>query len=296
MHHQALLDKYSASVAETSRHELTAKMAKYLAWLGSRTPTPEEAQRWIGKMKKEGYADNTLKKEYETIRQLHKINSLPWEVSRGAAPRVNKENVWRPSLGTQAIKAMISVALQPNRVPRGLWRPDSRDICFLFLSTIWGLRRIEMARLQPSDINRQSSLIHIETAKHGRSRWHWVPPDVMHFITDWGFTYPASATTCSRIFNQWRLAVGLQTDQELGWHSIRRSLARHLIEAGVSPERRKQFMRWAMDMKEDMGETYGTAPVVDLDGASQRLVVDEQKNDEAVLGAHPFLPFWREAT
>lgn len=292
MHHQALLDKYSATVAETSRRDLTIDMAEYLTWLGQQTPTMETAQRWIKKMRSAGYADNTLKKEYETIRQLYKINGILWETKKGDAPKVNMESVWRPTLDPMIIKAMISVALQTAPAKKGLWQPDTRDICCLFLSTIWGPRRAEIAGMRPADINHKSSLIHINTLKGGRARWHWVPPDVMHFITDWGFAHPTSLTATSQVFTRWRLAVGIQTDKELGWHSIRHALSRGLNEAGVSPERRKQFMRWAVSSS-DMGESYGTAPVVSFDSVRQELVVDEKRNDEMVLAVHPFLSWWR---
>jgi site-specific recombinase XerD len=291
MHHQTLLDKYSDTVAPASRLDLTAKMAKYLTWLASRTPTLEEAQRWIEKMRKAGYADNTLKKEYETIRQLYKVNGIPWDARRGDTPTVDEEKVWSPSLDPEAIKAMIQFALKPPGKQR--WSPDIRDTCFLFLSTIWGPRRGEMAAMSPQDINKQSSLIHIETLKGGRPRWHWVPPDVMHFVTDWGFTHPTSLTAASQIFKRWQLAIGIETTQELGWHSIRHALARSLTDAGIPEERREQFMRWALKKSKGMGRMYGTAPVVGFSGVRRELVVDEQKNDEKILDVHLFLKYWR---
>lgn len=293
MYHQALLDKYSNSVAPTSRRQLTSRMSTFLLWLDQRPLSMAEVHRWIKKLRQKGYADNTLKAEWETLRQLFKVNGISWEAARGDAPTVDPEKVWSPTLDPPTIKAMIDIALKPP-AKKDLWHPDVRDTCFLFISTIWGLRRVELTRLTPASLNQESSLIHVDTAKGGRSRWHWVPPDVMHFITDWGFAYPTSLTTASAIFNRFRLAVGIQTDQELGWHSIRHSLARYLIEAGVPAERRKQFMRWAISKsKQDMGESYGTSPIVGLSGVRRELKVEEQKSDEFVLERHPFLKLWR---
>ncbi len=290
MRHQQLLDTYSASVSPTSRRELTRYMAVYLTWLGDREPTMDTARAYIQHLRPR-YAGNTLHKQWETIRQLYKVNGIPWEVRRGDAPVVDPQKVWPPSLSREAVIRMIRIARGSPGVDKR-WKPDVRDICFLFMSTTWGPRREELVRMKPDFINHKSSLIYIDTAKKGRPRWHWVPPDLMHYVTDWGFAHPTSLATASEVFSRWRWAAGMATDQKLGWHSIRRSLIRQLSEAGVPEERRKQFMRWAIKGG-DMGQRYGTAPVVGLSETRMELVVDERLNDEFILEHHPFLPCWR---
>lgn len=284
-----LLEKYRRALPNPD-HQFADIALAFLEWLGDRPPTMANAHGWMRHQKARGRKSGTLRKEWGVLQRLYTVNGLAWEVKRGEAPAANEEDAWHPLLDPDVIMAMI-------RVSRGLIENHS-DIspapvhrCFLCLSTIWGLRRVEMSVMDPSFLDLKGQLVHVLTAKGGRARWHWIPPEIMPYLSEWGFVTRISVSQLSEVFVELRAMAGVEPGQSLGWHSIRRSLAHHLLSSGLDEATVRRFLRWKSTG--DMLMRYATAPMVGFSGKTRVLGVDDKKADMRVLERHPFLEYWR---
>lgn len=287
-----LLKKYIDSLRESSKATCSTKARAFLQWLGNREPTSDEIQKWVAHRQRQGYVSATVRNEWGIICRLYRVNGIPCDLKRGDAPVVSEEDTFAPAIDTADIRSMVRIARELEPAMNDV-KPDDRHRCFLLLSTMWGLRREELSSMQPEDIDPDSSLIHVRTVHMGRNRWHWVPEDLMPIITAWGFQEKLNAFDMSMLFTDLKLAIDFPMKDYIGWHGIRRSLVMGLVAAGLDIAAVHRFMRWKRSST-DMAMRYSTSQIVSRDGTKRELVIDERKNDEAVLARHPFIEFWRE--
>lgn len=285
MKNDSLLKKYAEALPRKD-HPYAAVAEAFIRWLSGKQPEMTDVHAWIKHRKAAGYRSGTLRKEWGILQRLYTVNGIPWEAKRGEAPIINEDDLWHPRLDPEDIRAMIQAARACTR-PLG---PIHQS--FLCLSTIWGLRREEMVRMVPEYLDMKSELVYVETAKHGRARWHYVPPELMPYLSNWGFAESVTPFQVSRIFSQLKNSIGLKTDKDLGWHSIRRELAEQFLANGIDPATAKRFLRWKIEGKE-MVIRYATAPMIGRRGQSRVMAIDEKNADLKVLERHPFLECWR---
>jgi integrase len=236
----------------------------------------------------------TVNFAFRVIRRLFAVNkdelqklNITWDYRPGEAPTIGERDEYRPQFSPHIIEMMITAAKS------GKLFADEQ--CFLALSTIFALRRGELANMRPTDINLGSNAIYVVTLKMGRERYHLIPPEIKPYLEAHDFSQRYADATLSQMLKRILRKSGAGTikDDSLGWHAIRRAVFTGLINNGVNPMAAIIFMRWK-SASGDMAmpsRYYGNA-VVDLDQVGP--VLEEAKGDEEIFQKHPFLPFWRK--
>lgn len=152
------------------------------------------------------------------------------------------------------------------------------------VSTVYGIRRIELCSLTEEDVG--GDTLYIRTRKGGEPRTHLIPEGIKDYVK------PKHAN--DRVYNEatmtrrfWDLeeAVGIEHEEGYGWHSIRRRLATELNteDNGLDREEIFMFMRWSRFT--DRLDEY---TIQNKDEMS----MDQEKVDRKIFEAHPFLEVW----
>lgn len=178
--------------------------------------------------------------------------------------RVSGDEIRLTILSKEAIGSMITLGKQ------GLLK--NTELCYLALATTYGLRRVEMVRLNPSSFSGNHLIV--DTALRGRKTIHLIPPQIVPYL---GCFKHYEADSLTPMFHRMARKCGLDSGAGYGWHSIRRSLATELILSGVSMLNVVHFMRWSdASLKGKFG------------------MLDGERIDEDIFKIHPFLQFWGE--
>lgn len=287
---QRYLEVYQKSLSRPD-HPFVAVAEAFLEKVGNREPTMKDARAWTHRR---GLKVTTLRKEFGIIRRLFVVNKLPWEAKRGEAPKPSEKDSITQRLDPELIRDMISIAR--GKSPASYSSPTLAHKAYLCLSTMWGLRRSELMEIKPDCIDTKGDLLYVATKKGGRARWHYVPPEIMPVLLEWGFTERLTDWQVSQLFVDWRLMAGIDLPPNitrLGWHAIRGTLDYELLAAGLSIPEVSKFMRWRRSESE-MSLRYASMSVIGRTGTSRVLSVDEKKADLRVMGIHPFLAAWKE--
>jgi len=241
--------------------------------------------RYIESLRKD-YSPGTINFTFRVIRRLFGVNKLDWEYRQGEAPTIGQRDEDRPQLSPRVVGMLIEAAKTG--------RLFTAEQCFVALSTIYGLRREEIANLQPNDINLRAGSIYIATLKFGRERYHLIPSEIKPYLTAHDFTQRYAVATVSQMFKRIlvKSGAGELKKRRLGWHTIRRQLLEGLANNGVNILAARAFLRWkgaAGDLA--MPARYYGNVTVDL--GQTEPVLEEAKGDEKIFEKHPFLEFWR---
>lgn len=216
-------------------------------------------------LRKRKLAQSTIDKNLKAIKLLSQIQQ--WELPDLNMRRVSPDEIRRPILDKDRV---ISLILTGKHLLPKTW------LSYLALSTTYGLRRIEMARLKPSDLTSKTLTVH--TAKGGVKTTHLLAPEIAPYIE--GFE-PYKDDSLTHIFHKMMVRTGFKADGGFGWHSLRRALVTELILAGASALNVLRFMRWSdASARGEFGmlATYAKK--------------DQTRIDEEIFQIHPFLPFW----
>jgi integrase len=240
-------------------------------------------EKHLNNLRKKGYADGTIKWVFDVIRAFYKANNMEWPFKKGEGPVVREMEVFAPALSPDIVKNMIRSARD------GVL--DEQETAMVALSTVYGLRRTEIASIRSESINYDSQLLFVETAKHGRQRYHLIPDEIIDYLKSYNFR-PVSESTVTKVYYRIEKKLGLPRMQEVGWHGIRRILNRLLIDAGLPEFTVMDFLRWKRSTQL-MPALYYSVTVV---GEEKKVELGktDREVDEKVFKVHPFLPFWRD--
>lgn len=276
-----LLEKYRSSLPKSCRNSYTAIARRFLQHSNG-SLTRNAVEKYVEQLRNEGYSDGTLNFTFRVIRRLFIVNGVEWPFRRGEAPVVREREVYAPALSPDVIEAMILAARS------GVL--NEQETAMLALSTTYGLRRGEMASLSQESINLVDRLIFVETAKHGRQRYHLIPEEIVPYISAYRFR-PYTPQKITIIYYDIEKKLGLSRMQEVGWHAIRRTLDMLLVEAGLPEITIMDFLRWKRSDRSMVARYYS----VTLVGREQKVEMDmgDRRIDETVFAVHPFLPAWR---
>jgi len=278
---QDLLDRYAASLPSTRPGQKIGWARKFLEWVGGRELSAANVRDYYQSLRDDGYAPGTVLQNHKILHRLFVVCGLEFPLNRGETPVVSERDVLNYRLATHDIESMIRVARDMG--------PEHR--CFLALSTVYGLRRVEMVGMIPQSLDVKSGLIFVETAKHGRQRYHLIPPEILPYLTEWGFRYRVSEARMTQLFIELRKAIGLDVPY-LNWHAIRRQLTRLLWEARFTLPEINEFMRWKSGSS-GMAVHYGASKEIGTSTDLTQLGQEEQRLDEKIFARHPLLPLWR---
>jgi hypothetical protein len=229
---------------------------------------------FLAHLRKRGLLETTINKDLKAIKLLADIQH--WgegpqgtDFPKLSLPKISPDEIRRTILSKAVIGSMITMGKQ------GIL--SDIELCYLALSTTWGLRRIEMVRLTPKSFPDDQHLI-IDTAKGGSRTTHLVPDIIAPYLKCFRH-YKADSLT--HLFHRMAEKCGIDTKAGYGYHSIRRSLATELILAEASALNVLRFMRWSdASTRSEFG----------------MLAIYARKNqkriDLDIYRIHPFLTFW----
>lgn len=235
----------------------------------------------------QGLAPGTVDLAYRTIRAFYRRLGLAAPKVRGH--RYDPMDARRFALSPAVVARLVEVARDGVLLPA--------HAGYVALSTTYGMRAIEMARVRPEDIDAAGERIRIRTAKHGTARWTWMPPEIAAVVAQAGLAPTAVARVESAFAHVWDAAMDEPRPQGVAWHAVRRALNRDLAAAGVSTEDRRRFGRWAG--APSMAERYATPnlTVGETGVAPARLEAEGTRDfDRAVWEAHPYVGFFTAPT
>ena len=151
---------------------------------------------------------------------------------------------------------------------------------YFILSTVYGLRRIEMFRLEKSDIDLERRKFSVFTAKGGLPRDHLIPDELFEYFKAFKRTPKARykhIQELNYLFDAVADRAGVQLRPRLGWHSIRRCLVTELMKTNLNILVVRDFLRWRPRESEIVLEY---------------TIFNPEEVDRAVFSVHPFLREW----
>jgi len=251
----------------------------------------ESITRWLASLKKKrNYSDGSLNFAFRVARtvftrsqRILEEEGFEWPFRRGESPQIREDQVKAPALDPGIISEAITAVKEEGS-------PEEK--AFLALSTTYGLRRVEMVELGAADLRVKDKTIHIATAKHGRERTHPVPEEILPYLSVYDFNHSRSDYFVFALWYQIENRIKLPHTEQVGWHSIRRTL-NTLLEPLVSRNTLNSFMRWKQRTSADMSYRYSAVRFVGREGMTTQVVGDALTGDNQVFAVHPFLEHWR---
>jgi len=230
--------------------------------------------------RRQGFAQNSINTMLRPLKLLAQIQG--WSFPRLSMKKVEETEVNRPMLKREEVEEMIKA---------GKKRLSARELAVLVMSTVYGMRRGEMAKpnepgikLKRIEIENNGGLVEyggkikVHTSKGGPETEHLIPIEVAVYLKDFE---PYSRDEMSSEFRLMMARMNKRYGNGYGWHSIRRCLATELILADVSMLNIVRFMRWSDAM---------------VKGSFGMLAVyarkDQSRVDAEIFKCHPFLKYW----
>ncbi len=241
--------------------------------------------KYIAHLRRQKYSDGSINLMFRIVRTLFSRNNMDWPFNRGESPQIREDQIQAPALDPDVIGEMISKIKKEG---------DPDEKAFLAISTTYGTRRIEMVGLIADDIHIKDRTIHITTAKHGRERTHMIPEEIAPYLAEYDFSIKRSE---SEIFSLWyRIEYRIRLDHtnQVGWHSIRRSLNTLLLRAEFSEIDVMGFMRWKQRTSSHMPFRYSAIKWVSREGAITSVTPEYANLDTRIFTKHPFLHYWSD--
>lgn len=208
--------------------------------------------------------------------------SMEWTLKQ---PKVRDTNIDKLVFSKDRIENMIE---QAKKIENEEMMETVMDFC---VSTIYGVRRVELSRLTADDVEDDS--IYIRTGKGGEARRHLIPDEIKPFVSEKfarGREY--SAAYISYQFKNLESELGFEHRKGYSYHAIRRRLATELgvVYKGMDGEDSEldredlfSFFRWSEG--EDILDEYLLFSEEELDKSQEYI-------DKRVFEVHPFLDCW----
>lgn len=295
MDSQSMLQTYAENLR--SGHALYVPMVERFLQYGHGNLSRRAVEQYLDHLRARGYADGSIRTVWSVLHRFFTVNGISWPFGKREAPTVRESEVYAPSLDPPLVDKIIGNAV--------IGRYDVEAIFCLVLSTVYGLRRVEIAGLRRDDILLDDGLVFIETKKHGRQRYHLIPPDIVRWLrgTTPDVRLPIGVT---RAYDAWlRIQaidplLTLKKDAEhrgvpwgISWHAIRRTLDRCLLNAGLPIAVVMDFLRWKRS--DVMPLRYFSSTVVTADGVQVGISATDKETDVQVFAVHPFIRRWSDA-
>ena len=280
---QEILTLYESELSPDNARQYLSLAKKYLA---KHDLTKASTERYIQQLRDEGYADGTIDLRWRVIRRLYKLAGEPWPFKRWESPKIRELEVVALALPKETIRTMVHAARRGHC--------DPIDTLYLALSTVYGLRKAEMADLNAARFDLHSNIVYVETKKHGRERYHAIPQEILPIVREVApHLGKTSAQNVGKAFLRIEESSGIQHTPSTGFHSIRRSLDHFLIEGGATELATRSFMRWKRE-KADQVRRYHHVRFAGVDGGVADMADSDRKQDGEIFKVHPFLPYWRD--
>ncbi len=266
---QEFRESIPAWASQSTRYKYPRVAAQFVTYIGAKdTYTKKDAVRWLNHLTAEKKSKGHIRWSAYVLTSFYKSLELPAPFkSREYPPAPTDDELVEsvPALSKAVVQEMIE-AVKARGTPRMQ--------AYLVLSTTYGLRAEEMARITNGDID--NGTLMIRPLKSGSDRMHRVPGEIVAYLEEYDFPklHPQSIIN---MFLAIQKLTGHKHKNREGWHSIRRRLIQELADSGVEERHRYSFMRWKAARRGIMG------------------VYEKPKPDEAediVFNVHPFINEW----
>ena len=255
---------------------------RFLTWLGDQEPNPSTFRQYFISRREQNISERTLRKEFFHLKKLALANGWDWTFTAEDTP-FSEEEPFSPPLMPDDIEKLIKA--------QGLYLKSERF--YLAVSTTFGCRREELARIKKRDYDDNSILI--RTAKHGRRVRHLIPDVLKPIFEDYHpkqHTAPALTIMFHRICSK----AGVKIQKGYSFHGIRRTL-RTLLEWRLAENRLPlslvaDYQGWSKTTK---GIAYGGAPMLGVYAHPEVVSSDPFAIDRLIYPVHPFLALWGDS-
>ena len=244
----------------------------------------EKIDKYLAHLRRQKYADGSINLIFRIVRTLFSRNDLDWPYNRGESPQIREDRIQAPALDPEVIREMIQAVKEKG---------DPDEKAFLAISTTYATRRVEMVGLVQDDINLKDRTIHITTAKHGRERTHMIPEIIVPYLEKYDFNTKRSESEIFTLWYRLEYRIGLEHTNQVGWHSVRRTLDTLLLSAGFSEIDVMGFMRWKQRTSANMAFRYSATKWVGRERTITSVAPAYADLDTRIFAKHPFLHFWR---
>ena len=256
---------------------------RFLSLFPDGQPTDSDFRQYFIYRREQHISERTLAKEFFHLKKLALANGWEWPFTADDTP-FSEEEPSAPALMPDDIEKLIKA--------QDLYLKSERF--YLSVSTTWGCRREELARIRKRDYDDNSILI--RTAKRGHRVRHLIP-DVLKPIFEAYRPKQHTPTAVSIMFHRICGKAGVKVEKGYSFHSIRRTL-RTLLEWRLAENRLPlslvaDYQGWSKITK---GIAYGSAPMLGIYAHPEVLSSDPFATDRLIYPIHPFLPWWEEAT
>lgn len=280
-----LLERYLATLPSPCHPGLVQVAREFCVFAGERSLDRALVDSWLEKLRGKEYARGTIAWRFDVVKRLFQANGVKWPYHRGERPQVGEEDVLALSLEPPLVIALIQTSFALSAEMRG----------YVAMSSTYGLRRAEMAELTQRSFNFSSGLVYVETAKHGRQRYHRLPPQILPFVQEASWTQ-RSPDALSRLFYELRKESGIPAlvrGQDIGWHALRRTLDAVLLRGGMSEAEVSVYLRWKRSGR-DMARRYLTTRVIGANDVTTTPGLQDDAMDLKAFSLIPWLPTWEE--
>lgn len=290
MNNTELLENYSKRLGSTgkTRHLYLRYAGDFLDYADGNFER-ETIDKYLAHLRRrkhsrgQKYSDGSINFVFRVIRTLFSRNGLEWPFNRGESPLIREDGILAPALDPDVINEMVQDIKENGE-------PDEK--AFLAISTIYGTRRIEMVELSTEDVNIRDRTIHIATVKYGRERTHTIPEEIVPYLEPYSFDNKRSEFEIFTLWYRIEYKIGLEHTDQVGWHSIRRTLNTLLLDD--LPEATVMgFLRWKQRTSSHMPYRYSAQRFVGREGMTTKVVGEAKDVDSKVFATHPFLEYWR---
>jgi len=233
-------------------------------------------KKFIAILTREGYKPSVVRFHYFFLRSLvENVLERDWPLKRvDIPPEPGPGELSQPILEEMRIKEMILRAKKARLRPADLTR--------FVASTVYGARRIELAKLDENSFNLELKVVRIETRKRGEPRTHVVPDEIIPWLRPKGLE-PIDEGEMSATFIRIEETLGFEHQKGFGWHAIRRRMATWFEDHDVSEKNVDIFMRWKRR------KTTRSRYVVRTPTETEKV---QAEVDRKMFQLHPFLSSW----
>lgn len=223
--------------------------------------------KYLAELRGNGFRQNSINTMVRPIKLLCQIQGWSGGFPRVGMVKVRESDINRSIFSRDEVCEMIR---------RGKNVLSGRELAYLALSSIYGLRREELTNLE---VNGETVVV--DTVKGGRVTTHLIPDGIKPYLVGYE---RSDVWYMSFVFRRMMRKLGVKLNgSAYGWHSIRRALVSELVSEDASLFNILRFMRWS-----DARLVSEFSMVVIY---AKR---EQGKIDRAIFEVHPFLPIWGE--
>lgn len=270
---QQILAQFKRSIPSWASASVRARypyiIGRFIDHVGAKpTYTRAEAVQFLNHMMKTGARPYYIRWIGYVLITFYKYMGFQRPFSDRELPAKPMEHeMVKPTLSQDKVAALVAAVRAGG---------SSRMKAYLAISTVYGLRAIELAGLRGEDF--KGNYITVRTAKGHALGVHPIPAEIAPYIA-YSFK-PCTTQSMSTLFKRMQKLANQSHVEKEGFHSIRRGLVKGLLDNKVDSRYVTMFLRWKV--AGSMLTTYAAPDAAELPNAHAQ-----------IFKKHPYLSLWR---